>query len=118
MYMKKRTIKVICAAMAAMMLMTGCGSSSSSGGSGNSGSSETAAAESSGTKKDSVTIRALSDQTTFDPYKSSDQNQWEAMYGLYDTLFREENSEYVPNIIEDDYSFNDNGTELTMTLKD
>lgn len=118
MYMKKRTIKVICAAMAAMMLMTGCGSSSSSGGSGNSGSSETAAAESSGTKKDSVTIRALADQTTFDPYKSSDQNQWEAMYGLYDTLFREENSEYVANIIEDDYSFNDNGTELTMTLKD
>lgn len=112
MYMKKRTLRVIGAAMAAMMLLSGCG------GSAGTSNSETAAVAENTEKRDTVTIRAIADQTTFDPYKSSDQNQWESMYGLYDTLFREENSEYVPNIIEDDYSFNEDGTELTMTLKD
>lgn len=122
MYQKKKITRAACAVLAAaMMLMTGCGNSGSAGATqAAAGGNETAAAaaEKSGPTKDSVTIRALSDQTTFDPYKSSDQNQWEALYGLYDTLFREDElGVYTPNLVAD-YSFNEDGTELTMTLID
>lgn len=134
MFLRKTSTKMACAVIAAaMVLTTACGGgSSSSGGSGNAGgaaapaqteaaggSDNAGSGESSGTVKDTVTIRALSDQTTFDPYASSDQSMWQQLYGLYDSLFREDElGVYTPNIIEDDYSFNDDGTELTMTLKD
>ncbi len=127
MYLRKKSTRAVCAALAAaMLLMTGCGKSGAPAETGSEAAGSEAAGseaaggsgDSSAPKKDSVTIRALSDQTTFDPRKTSDQTQWEALYGLYDTLFREENGEYVPSIIEDDYSFNEDGTELTMTLKE
>lgn len=38
------------------------------------------------------------------------------MYDIYDTLFREEaDGSYVPNLCTE-YSFNEDGTELTMKL--
>ena len=58
------------------------------------------------------------DQTTYDPYKTADQNEWEDMYGIYDQLFREEaDGSVVPNLVTE-YSFSDDGTELTMGIRD
>lgn len=117
MYRNKKLARLACALAAAALLLTSCGGGNSStpAGSGSPSGSSTAAPAA----KDTVVVRALSDQATFDPYKTSDQNAWEALYGLYDTLFREEpDGSYVPNIIEDDYHFSEDGTELYMTLKD
>ena len=90
MYLKKRAVRIVCAAMAAMMLLSGCGGGADASGSAEGG--ETAAASeggSTGEVKTTVTKRKLSDQTTYDPYKTADQNEWEDMYGIYDQLFRE-----------------------------
>lgn len=115
MHLKSRTRRAAALAAAAMLLMTACGGASSS-----QQSADTQAAQESGqtTVKDSVTYRKLSDQTTYDPYGSSDQNQWEDMYKIFDTLFREDElGVFVPNLVSD-YSFSEDGTELTMTLVD
>ena len=82
MKMSKRLTAALCAAAALVLLLAGCGGS---GGSQNGWQNGGPAAV-----KDSVTKRKLSDQTTFDPYKTSDQNMWEDLYGIYDTLFRED----------------------------
>jgi peptide/nickel transport system substrate-binding protein len=108
MKMSKRLTAALCAAAALVLLLAGCGGS---GGSQNGGQNGGPAAV-----KDSVTKRKLSDQTTFDPYKTSDQNMWEDLYGIYDTLFREDElGVFTPNLVTD-YSFNEDGTELTMSL--
>ena len=119
MYLKKRAVRIVCAAMAAMMLLSGCGGGADAPESAEGG--ETAAASeggSTGEVKTTVTKRKLSDQTTYDPYKTADQNEWEDMYGIYDQLFREEaDGSTVPNLVTE-YSFNDDGTELTMGIRD
>ena len=119
MYLKKRTARILCAAMAAMMLLSGCGSSGTGTAESAAGGESAAASGSTvGGVKTSFTKRKLSDQTTFDPYKTADQNMWEDMYGIYDQLFREEeDGSVVPNLVTE-YSFNDDGTELTMGIRD
>lgn len=118
MYLKKRAVRVICAAMAAMMLLSGCGTGNSASGD---VSGDGQAAENTGggvQGRTSVNKRKLSDQTTYDPYKTADQNEWEDMYGIYDQLFREEaDGSVVPNLVTE-YFFSDDGTELTMGIRD
>lgn len=117
MYLKKKAARIVCAAAAAVLMLTGCGGSGGNASEGGQASGSEAAAES-GTKKDSFTKRKLSDQTTYDPYKTADQNMWEDMYSIYDQLFREEpDGSFVPNLVTE-YSFNEDGTELTMGIRD
>ena len=118
MFLKKRIVKIASIALSVMMIMTGCGNSGTGTGAAPSGQSETKEAESTVAVKDTVTKRKLSDQTTYDPYKTADQNMWEDLYGIYDQLFREEpDGSFVPNLVSE-YSFSEDGTELTMTLLD
>lgn len=126
MYLKKKSTRIICTAIAAMLFLGGCGNSGKApaGSAGETkahgGGTETAKTTTTGTgsQKTSITKRKLSDQTTFDPYKTADQNMWEMFYDLYDTMFREEqDGSFVPNLCSE-YTFNDDGTELTMTIRD
>lgn len=114
--MRKKTLRLACAAVAAMMLLTACSASADKAETAAGGTGGAASAGAAGSVKDTITKRQIADQTTFDPYKSADQNSWELMYDIYDTLFREEaDGSYVPNLCTE-YSFKEDGTELTMKL--
>ncbi len=68
--------------------------------------------------KDTLVIRALADQKTFDPFKTNDINDQRLHYQIFDSLMREEpNGSIVPALCTE-YKFNDDGSEITFTLRE
>lgn len=117
--MFKRTSRILCALVAASMLLASCGggSSSSTAPSGSEGE-QPSASGTTASAKDTVTWRTVADQKTFDPYKTTDLNDWKQHYQVFDSLFREEpDGSYVPALCTD-YEFNEDGTEITFTIRE
>ncbi len=69
-------------------------------------------------KKDSISMRNVADQKTFDPYRTTDLNDWKQHYQIFDSLFREQpDGSFVPALCTA-YKFNDEGNELVFTIRD
>jgi len=77
-----------------------------------------AAAFAADVKKDSITMRNVADQKTFDPFRTTDLNDWKQHYQIFDSLFREEpDGSFVPALCTE-YKFSDDGKELTFTIRE
>ncbi|GHV37336.1 diguanylate phosphodiesterase [Synergistales bacterium] len=68
--------------------------------------------------KDTLTDRALADQKTFDPFKTSDINDQKLHYQIYESLMREERDGTLSPALCTGYRFNDTGDEVTFTLRE
>ena len=69
-------------------------------------------------KKDSISMRNVADQKTFDPFRTTDLNDWKQHYQIFDSLFREEpDGSFVPALCTE-YKFSDDGKELTFTIRE
>ncbi len=69
-------------------------------------------------KDNSITMRNVADQKTFDPYRTTDLNDWKQHYQIFDSLFREEpDGSFVPALCTG-YKFSDDGTEMTFTIRE
>ena len=98
--MKKMTVVVGVLILAAVMLLASAGAYAADG------------------KKDSISMRNVADQKTFDPYRTTDLNDWKQHYQIFDSLFREQpDGSFVPALCTD-YKFNDEGNELVFTIRD
>lgn len=77
-----------------------------------------AAAFATGAKDNSITMRNVADQKTFDPYRTTDLNDWKQHYQMFDSLFREEpDGSFVPALCTD-YRFSEDGLEMTFTIRE
>lgn len=68
--------------------------------------------------KDTLVDRALADQKTFDPFKTSDINDQKTHYQIFDSLMREETDGSLVPALCTEYKFNGDGTEITFTLRE
>ncbi len=69
-------------------------------------------------KKDTITMRNVADQKTFDPFRTTDLNDWKLHYQIFDSLFREEpDGSYAPALCTE-YKFSEDGTEMTFTIRE
>lgn len=69
-------------------------------------------------QENSVAMRNVADQKTFDPYRTTDLNDWQQHYQIFDSLFREDpDGKFVPALCTG-YSFSEDGKEMILTLRE
>ena len=69
-------------------------------------------------ENNTVAVRNVGDQKTYDPYRTTDLSDWQTHYQIFDSLFRETpEGEYVPALCTD-YKISDDGMEMTFTIRE
>lgn len=97
--MKRKSLAIVVFAIAAMLVLT-AGAYAAEG------------------KKDTITMRNVADQKTFDPFRTTDLNDWKQHYQIFDSLFRENpDGSYVPALCTA-YKFEDEGKSLIFTIRE
>ncbi|MBR1672949.1 MAG: ABC transporter substrate-binding protein [Fretibacterium sp.] len=71
-----------------------------------------------GKADNSVSVRNVSDQKTFDPYRTTDLVDWQTHYQIFDSLFWETpDGKFVPALCTD-YSISPDGLEMLFTIRE
>lgn len=69
-------------------------------------------------ENDTVAVRNVADQKTFDPFRTTDLVDWQTHYQIFDSLFRETpDGKFVPALCTD-YKINDDGLEMMFTIRE
>ena len=113
--MRKKLLRILAAAMCVCMVATACGGSNSSTNSGDSSNGDDASAV-----KDNLVIAVQTDMADKDPINGSTTNDTIKIKAqVYETLIERTvpDQEYKP-LLAEKWEFNDDGTELTITLRD
>lgn len=113
--MRKKLLRILAAAMCVCMVATACGGSNSSTNGGDSSNGGDASAV-----KDNLVIAVQTDMADKDPINGSTTNDTIKIKAqVYETLIERTvpDQEYKP-LLAEKWEFNDDGTELTITLRD
>ena len=113
--MRKKLLRILAAAMCVCMVATACGGSNSSTNGGDSSNGDDASAV-----KDNLVIAVQTDMADKDPINGSTTNDTIKIKAqVYETLIERTvpDQEYKP-LLAEKWEFNDDGTELTITLRD
>ena len=108
--MKKKLLRIFSSVLCLCMLTTACGGGTEDAGNGDDG----------GEAKDTLTIAVQADMADKDPINGSSTNDTlKIKANVYETLIERTvpEGEYKP-LLAESWEFNDDATELTMTLRE
>lgn len=69
-------------------------------------------------KKDTITIRNVADLKTWDPYGTTDLNDWKEHYNVFDSLFYEKPDGTYGYGLATDHQFSEDGKEILFTIRE
>lgn len=117
--MKRKLSFIIAIAMIVLSVMTGCSTGSASSGAPSNGS-EGRNSDAEGSVKDTLMWGVNAEPSSLDPSTSKDTVTHMMMYQIFDTLVREDPTDYtklVPGLAES-WTFSDDNKEVTFKLKE
>lgn len=107
----KRTIRILSIVFAVIMLLCACAG-------GNDSQSQEAGSDTQQAKSRPVNFRIKTEPDTLDPHKTSGTGDPQIVqYQIYESLFREEVDGTVVPALAESYSFNEDGTAITLNLR-